>query len=132
MSKIIVPIVKLKDNDTVQHHSGLLSKQLSKQDFVKNYQTYVYTHAHLYENAEQLKEQISSQGKIVKGSGSNIRAVQANIGGVPTIAFVSTSKKELFAEQQAKMKEVMRKKMAAGNTPTVNTASNTGGKRGKK
>lgn len=76
----IKPIVSLKETETIQHHTGTLEKQISYQDLVKNWKTYVYTHPTFYKNAEELKHSLSvNSGKVENAIGKKVRLQVAPI-----------------------------------------------------
>lgn len=76
----IKPIVTLKETESIQHHTGTLDKQISYQDLVKHWRTYVYTHPTFYKNAEELKHSLSlNSGNIDNAMGTKVRLQNAQI-----------------------------------------------------
>lgn len=78
------PIVNLKANESVVHPSGKLEKSITKEVLEREWKTYIYTHSHLYANAERLRRQLSMQGKVTK-TGTKVNFVTAKISGQNTL-----------------------------------------------
>ena len=89
----VKPIIKLPQNETVQHPSGKLEKAITYEDLRRNPRKYIQTHPHLYENAQELERYFGIEGTAGRiGSKTHTATAIVKKNGTNTPVFVINGK----------------------------------------
>lgn len=63
------PVLMGKSTDTINHPTGVLEKQITGEDLIKNPEVHIRMHRSHYRNAAQLEHELNTQGVVRKTMG---------------------------------------------------------------